>query len=176
MGKTCTWSDDELVKAVAASLSWSQVARSLGLKSDGGSSRASIRRASVRLSLDTSHFREGAWNKGTGNGRDPIKQQVAQHRWYLDHKQMYLDRNRRRYEENCRRLRELKKEPCLDCGQSFPSYVMDFDHREGTKKSRNISGALRYWSWRRVLAEIAKCDLVCANCHRIRTARRAGYL
>lgn len=66
---------------------------------------------------------------------------------------------------------ESKTRPCHDCGVSYPHYVMDFDHR-GDKvfiisKYRTYNKSLED-----VKAEIAKCDLVCANCHRVRTFTR----
>lgn len=96
------------------------------------------------------------------------------------------ERNRRRYgtERTARRLRVqnrehdhrskiqgLKTAPCQDCGNKFPPVCMDFDHRPGEVKLFGISAAVRY-SWDVILAEMAKCDLVCANCHRIRTEER----
>jgi hypothetical protein len=51
---------------------------------------------------------------------------------------------------------------------------MDFDHRPGETKCFNLAiaaGQTRL-SWAKMLAEIAKCDVVCANCHRKRTHRR----
>lgn len=48
---------------------------------------------------------------------------------------------------------------------------MDFDHRPGTEKVRNVA-AMRGCSLKRLLEEIKKCDLVCANCHRLRTFQR----
>jgi hypothetical protein len=49
---------------------------------------------------------------------------------------------------------------------------MDFDHVSG-KKENNVGTMVAHgWNRDRVLAEIAKCDLVCANCHRIRTKKR----
>jgi hypothetical protein len=60
---------------------------------------------------------------------------------------------------------------CVDCGYREHPVAMDFDHLPGTKKLFNVSQAL----WRplaKVLAEIEKCEVVCANCHRIRTYRR----
>lgn len=64
----------------------------------------------------------------------------------------------------------LKKKPCMDCGNTFPPVCMDFDHVRG-EKVKHISSM---WSWERgkVLEELAKCDLVCACCHRIRTNDR----
>lgn len=74
--------------------------------------------------------------------------------------------NRDRYQRNVEFVRSQKTGPCADCGIVYPHYVMDFDHR-GDKR-RIISNMTRY-SLESIKAEIAKCDLVCANCHRIRT-------
>ena len=60
---------------------------------------------------------------------------------------------------------------CMDCGFNGHPAALDFDHRVGTDKCKNIGGMLRY-PWAKILTEISKCDLVCANCHRIRTVRR----
>lgn len=67
-------------------------------------------------------------------------------------------------------LNESKDKPCLDCHRRFPPEAMDFDHIRGVK----IAGITQMWSWGRdkVLAEIAKCELVCANCHRERSVFR----
>jgi len=69
----------------------------------------------------------------------------------------------------------LKIGPCSDCGVVHQPYVMDWDHVRGTKKY-NLSYLRRRWSCkstkRQILKEIAKCDLVCSNCHRERTHQR----
>ena len=61
--------------------------------------------------------------------------------------------------------------PCSDCSKSYPWFVMEFDHvPERGKKTIDISCALQSrWKFERILKEIEKCDVVCANCHRIRT-------
>ena len=64
-------------------------------------------------------------------------------------------------------INDFKDKPCADCGIRYPSYVMDFDHTLGNKL-HNIS-RMRNHSIENLLIEIAKCDVVCANCHRIRT-------
>lgn len=70
-------------------------------------------------------------------------------------------------------VNEIKKAPCLDCGNSYPSICMDFDHRPGVDKRAGISDLVKKCCSLDVLeAELAKCDLVCANCHRIRTWKR----
>jgi hypothetical protein len=63
--------------------------------------------------------------------------------------------------------------PCADCGETFPPEVMQFDHRPGTFKRGSISGDLRGAPRAIIREEMAKCDLVCANCHIIRTHERA---
>lgn len=57
---------------------------------------------------------------------------------------------------------------CMDCGYAKNYEALDFDHRPGMIKIADISVMLGS-SEQRLLAEIAKCDVVCANCHRIRT-------
>ena len=70
------------------------------------------------------------------------------------------------------KLDSLKQAPCMDCGVEFPPECMDFDHIKG-EKLFNIANA-RYLAWGSVLAEIAKCELVCSKCHRLRTVERNG--
>lgn len=67
-------------------------------------------------------------------------------------------------------IRAAKNQPCMDCGNRFPLCCMDFDHRG--EKEYNIA-SMAHCREEVILAEIAKCDVVCACCHRIRTAKRA---
>jgi hypothetical protein len=80
--------------------------------------------------------------------------------------------NRRRRAEGRALLIELKSQPCTDCGGTFPPKAMDFDHVSGTKEAAISALVAQGAVMKRLLAEIAKCELVCANCHRIRTWRR----
>ncbi len=75
---------------------------------------------------------------------------------------------------NSRFIQKAKLKPCTDCGQSFPPECMDFDHRQGEAKLFNLSG-MRTRKRTDLALEIAKCDVVCACCHRIRTRKR-GYV
>ena len=79
-----------------------------------------------------------------------------------------------------RRLRELvrkaKDVPCMDCGIHYPFYVMEFDHVRGVKKfgiSRAVSNP-RADAEEAIREEIAKCDVVCSNCHRLRHGGDCG--
>jgi len=77
-----------------------------------------------------------------------------------------LERRRLEIKE---KLRRYKQRPCADCKNTFHPEAMEFDHVRG-KKLFNLSKPP--YNLKRVAAEIAKCDLVCANCHRLRTASR----
>ena len=66
---------------------------------------------------------------------------------------------------------EAKDVPCMDCGVRYPFWIMQFDHRDPDKKSFG----LHQYSARalqKVKDEIAKCDVVCSNCHDDRTYKR----
>ena len=68
---------------------------------------------------------------------------------------------------------ELKSKPCQDCNTKFSVCCMDFDHRIGEKKTYNIGSMFaHHYSRELIEKELKKCDLVCANCHRIRTQKR----
>lgn len=69
---------------------------------------------------------------------------------------------------------DLKSNPCTDCGVSYPPYVMQFDHVRGVKVTdiaKMMSGRSTY-TVQDILEELDKCELVCANCHAIRTYNR----
>jgi hypothetical protein len=70
-------------------------------------------------------------------------------------------------------IKIFKSRPCMDCKVAYPSYVMDLDHRDKTKKEFTISmwtcGTLNLES---LQTELNKCDVVCSNCHRERTNSR----
>ena len=108
--------------------------------------------------------------------KDPDKQKQAQHEWYLKNKDLTIERFRKSKplykERNKRFIRELKEsQPCKDCAKKFPWYVMDYDHLRD--KRLNLSHMCgRAYSLDAIKDEIAKCDLVCSNCHRERTYLR----
>ena len=72
--------------------------------------------------------------------------------------------------------RELKsRTPCADCGGRFHPDAMTWDHLPGHEKLSDISTLIRRRFRRKViLDEIEKCELVCANCHAVRTYERRG--
>ena len=66
----------------------------------------------------------------------------------------------------------LEKASCMDCGYKNWT-ALQFDHREPSLKSFEMS-KMSGRSFGAVKAEVAKCDIVCANCHLIRTANMFG--
>ena len=67
-------------------------------------------------------------------------------------------------------VRAIKNKPCADCGIKYPPYVMDFDHQNSDDKIVDVARAVnKNWSLKKIKKEVAKCEVVCANCHRIRT-------
>lgn len=68
----------------------------------------------------------------------------------------------------------MKNVPCADCGNRFHTWVMEFDHREGEVKLGNVSRLflVARLAESKLLEEVNKCDIVCSNCHRMRTYRR----
>lgn len=72
-----------------------------------------------------------------------------------------------------RYIQEVKtSSPCVDCNIEYPYYIMDFDHRPDETKLFDISNSGECPSMDALLIEIAKCDLVCSNCHRQRSWER----
>lgn len=69
-------------------------------------------------------------------------------------------------------VQEAKDKPCTDCGKIYHHSVMDFDHLPQFQKLFPIS-KWRQHSRKQIKEEIAKCEVVCSNCHRARTWSRS---
>lgn len=90
-----------------------------------------------------------------------------------------LLRKERYIEERRGYINEYKRnKTCMDCRGKFPPVAMDFDHREDEAKSRTISRMVfrDTSNFEKIKEEMTKCDLVCANCHRVRTHDRIQKL
>jgi hypothetical protein len=93
----------------------------------------------------------------------------AQKKQYANNKPYYLDRNREHRANNRNWYQALKnKTPCAKCGTKYPYYVMDYDHLDPSTKVLCIAHMMGH-SRKAILNEISKCELLCANCHRIKT-------
>ena len=80
----------------------------------------------------------------------------------------------RRVEASKRLFAYLKKHPCVDCGED-DIVVLEFDHVRGKKEETVTKLVHNGRSWKRILQEIRKCDVRCANCHRRKTAERGSW-
>lgn len=112
-------------------------------------------------------------------GRDIAKQRAAQRRHYEANKERVKARARAHSDQMRRRVRAwlldyLRHHPCVDCGETNP-IVLEFDHTDRSEKHFNIGeAASRRMSLRRVQAEVEKCEVRCANCHRRKTYKEEG--
>ena len=115
-----------------------------------------------------------------------IKQHRKARKKYLKTNLAKVNAGKARYRQSGRSYaRELKDVPCFDCGNKFPVVCMDFDPREGTEKHprltykengyKRVPISMTAFATQNIEAfkiEVEKCDVVCANCHRIRTWER----
>ena len=130
----------------------------------------------------SSDFSVGSDGKGKGRKKAdcycrPCRAEYGREH-YLRNRQDYIDkagiRTRRMVEQRMRYVVEyLRQSQCVDCGER-DILVLEFDHVRD--KEFGIANGIRSRKWESVLEEIKKCDVVCANCHRRRTAKRAGFL
>lgn len=67
---------------------------------------------------------------------------------------------------------KYKSGPCTDCGNCYHPECMDFDHIDPSQKKDKVSNMISYGTLEMIEAEIKKCELLCANCHRLRTHYR----
>lgn len=98
-----------------------------------------------------------------------------------EYQKLYYHSNakqKERIKENAKKYRlyvqSLKdNQPCKDCKVKYPYYVMHFDHLPKYKKEFEIATAVNFkFTKEKLIKELAKCELVCANCHAIRTHTR----
>lgn len=109
-----------------------------------------------------------------------LAQRAQQRDWYRRNKAAHYKLVKANHRKRLARIRAMvnaiKTQPCADCGHTFDPVCMDFDHRPGEIKVADIARlSARGGSEAVLLAEIAKCDVVCACCHRLRTKRRGGW-
>lgn len=85
----------------------------------------------------------------------------------------YAEGRRRRQREVLAYIQAIKLERgCADCGFRDHPAALDFDHLPGFIKEHKVATLAAGAKRSKIDAELAKCEVVCANCHRIRTAER----
>lgn len=91
-------------------------------------------------------------------------------KWYANNISKDRINKRRAYQRYAAKVTLLRNKPCFDCKGTFPPYVMEFDHRDPSTKKFTIGSSK--FGRKDFKDELSKCDLVCANCHRIRTHKQ----
>lgn len=123
---------------------------------------------------------EFGWRETKGNYQSSCKscQREISKEWYANNREKQVQnsiRNSRKYRDlfTQKLFEYLKEHACVDCGQKNP-VMLEFDHVRGTKTNEisNLLGNRAQWD--KIEQEIAKCDVRCANCHRLVTAKRAN--
>lgn len=135
-----------------------------------------LRCSACRLERPATEFSFSSEARGTRNFYCRICQAAYRRAHYLANKADYIRRavaqvKRRRDENRLEIVRYLQTHPCVDCGCSDP-VRLEFDHVDPALKLMDVGTMKVSRRWERVEAEIAKCDVRCVNCHRLRTAKQ----
>lgn len=94
---------------------------------------------------------------------------------YKNKEDLYAAQKRQRERTRQKLTEYLLDHPCEICGEDDP-IVLEFDHIDRDKKDRPISRIISgHSSWPKVLTEIEKCRVLCANCHRRYTYYQLGH-
>lgn len=101
-------------------------------------------------------------------------------KWFANNKELQRKRSlfnsKQRMERNQRFVvGYLLEHPCIDCGEKDP-VVLEFDHINNDKLDNICALATSGVPIERIINEIQKCEVVCSNCHRRRTAKRGHHL
>jgi len=125
--------------------------------------------------LDIESFSKNRAKSSGYNNQCKTCQKSYKDQHYRDNKSSYLDRNK---ENKTRRkiafYEWMQDKFCVDCGNNDVR-VLEFDHLDRSNKSFNISTKVADLSFESLMEEIEKCEIVCANCHKIRTANEFNW-
>jgi len=127
------------------------------------------------------YFRHQCHECASKRGKELYKQNYERIRnQQTEHYKAQVLSRRAQQREKARGRREwfyrtvVFNESCKHCGESDP-IVLEFHHRHAEEKSHSVSGMIESHSKEKILAEVAKCDVLCANCHRRVTAKERNW-
>lgn len=101
--------------------------------------------------------------------------------YYNNNKHLWQERYRYKFHSPKRETARLyvynylKEHPCVTCGESDP-VVLEFDHLDPTTKVSTVSHLMLKGSLDELITEIKKCQVLCANCHKRKTARDRNWI
>jgi len=118
-------------------------------------------------------------DKGQKWGTCKVCQANQRKTWYENNKEKQIETVRTNRQRAIREAQTyiwnyLLNHPCVDCGETNP-VVLEFDHVRGQKRKAVGDFARAGYSIETISAEIEKCEVRCANCHRIKTHRERGW-
>jgi hypothetical protein len=87
------------------------------------------------------------------------------------------ERNRKNADKKRALIQQYKLDKgCADCGYNKDARALEFDHVKNSGKHKSgkqrTVASLMYSSWKRIIKEVGECEVVCCNCHAIRTLER----
>lgn len=135
-------------------------------------------KCNIEKELDNANFAYKSKAKGKFNSICKPCWKIYRDAHYKENKKHYIEinglyRKSRTEANNIKLLEYLQKNSCKVCGESDP-IVLELDHIiEG--KLADVSNLIRRNSWEVVELELKKCQVLCANCHRRKTAKERGY-
>jgi hypothetical protein len=99
--------------------------------------------------------------------KDPKRRAEYQAEWWRLNRSRHLGYVSNWEQKQLEFMRSLRVE-CVRCGENHPA-TLDFHHRDASEKDLNLAEAVRRFGWgkKKILEEVAKCDVLCSNCHRI---------
>lgn len=109
--------------------------------------------------------------RGSMSHKDPKVRSRYYKLWYKQNRKREVARIKANQKALRQMIRAAKEKPCADCGIEYAYYIMQFDHVRGEKLSGLQNMHIRFGRLQ-IIEEIAKCDVVCANCHASRTWNR----
>ena len=124
-----------------------------------------------------SEFNKNKTNSDGLNNLCRVCSNARSKKYYHDnkdhHKKVVLTRNKKLINENRQKLFDFyKTNACVDCGNNNP-IVLELDHKDNVEKINTVSHMIHAgFSWKTIENEIYKCEVRCANFHRIRTAKQ----
>jgi hypothetical protein len=132
--------------------------------------RKTCRKCGRAKPADREHFNWSERDGLSARCKDCRRQSGKKH--YVANKVVYFRHAETRRQDIAEFIRSLKHDKsCTGCKQPHPYWRMHFDHL-GDKMINLSHPRVKRWSKERILAEVAKCELVCANCHRDRSHYR----
>jgi hypothetical protein len=94
---------------------------------------------------------------------------------YKNREDLYAAQKRQRQRTRNKLTEYLLDHPCEICGEDDP-IVLEFDHIDTSIKKTTISRLISgHASWDRIMIEIEKCRVLCANCHRRYTYEQQNH-